>query len=120
MRAGKTKPFSHGDWRAVIELWKANVSHKAILKVAGHLKGHFGLCKDHNHTRLTKKFSLFVRLVKDVETGEDLAVKLEPQLAKGEFHSQPSPDQLRNFPEMRILIAVSVKFIWKKYLLKHL
>ena len=27
------------------------------------------------------------RLVKDIETGEDLAVKLEPQLAKEEFNS---------------------------------
>jgi hypothetical protein len=29
---GQKKPFSHGDWRAVIELWKANVPHKAIRK----------------------------------------------------------------------------------------
>jgi hypothetical protein len=29
------KPFSHGDRRAVIELWKANVLHKAIRE---HLK----------------------------------------------------------------------------------
>jgi hypothetical protein len=27
------------------------------------------------------------RLVKDIETGEDLAVKLEPQLAKAEFNT---------------------------------